>query len=124
MNFLATPADLRAWFLRVEANWPLHCARMGAFSYPDTPVHATIAGIPDLQEEDAPRSYLVPPGTPMGRRSPELARGGPWFYVDGHSEENRVWPILKPSVIVDDVMEEGWCSLDVHKADQQPLNRL
>jgi hypothetical protein len=124
MKFFTSPADLRAWFLLVEAAQPLHFARIGAFSYPDTPVYPSITAAPDLDRPGV-CYYLTTPGTQPARKQPYLARGGPWWYVDRDSEENKRFPILKPSVCEEPgVLGEGFTWCDDDYPENGPLGLL
>src|SRR5947209_4231006 len=123
MRFFTSPADLREWFLRVEAVHPLSYALMNLVSDPDRSVYPSIVAVPDL--DSFARYYLLPPGEQPGRWLPSRSSGGAWHYVDRQAEENVRWPILVPSRRrAGDVLGEGSIWLERGRADHDRLRLI
>jgi hypothetical protein len=123
VTFYATASDLREVLRRVEARVPLHYVRAGAYSTSEPPIHRSAAAIPNLGERGQspfvePCFYLLPPGSRPAIRQPRLARGGPWFYVDGYSEANKSFPSLRHCVLTEaGQLEKGHAS---NRRDDNP----
>jgi hypothetical protein len=123
VTFYATASDLREVLLRVEAQVPMHYARAGAYSTSEPPIHRSAAAIPNLGERGQspfvePWFYLLPPGSRPVIRQPKLARGGPWYYVDGRPQSNQSFPTLVHCVLTESgQLEKGYVS---NRHDEQP----